>query len=609
MTDWIGLAKRPKRYTVTSACVLLGLMTAGGGESSTNSLVTEGLHPAGSTNAVATYDGGLIAASDVAEYREDANFQADAEQNAPPNAALGEEEKLARHLAALRILVSEARRKGLVGPGWPLEAKLIEQGVLAQALSDEVRRSVVVSEEEVKEQYRTNRFKLLGFDRIEAGRIGFSTKKHGDKAFERANMARELIRGGKDFTAVAKQYSDLDAKTAETASHPGNFWGKSGAIALAELGEGKVSEPLPVQDGFELVKVERIPLHGDPSPEEAKANLRLMLNGMGAQERIDQMAKAAETTFPMVIVSAASSAATNQAAESAQSRQTGSQGSSNVVVLRCGQFSITKGDVWGLAAQRRLADLDGQKVLEIIQQESGDQVPMGEMARSMGFAQRPEVQRGIQHELDKRLAAKARQALLPELAAELTFSEERIREAYDKTFTATFAPQMHYDALVVPLRVPANATTEVREAARTNALAKAEEIIRRVQDGAKLEEVASGDTTVQWLPGQSRLVNEGSALAPVVAGLKPEQVATQPYEDFGGYCVIRVAKSEPRRKMPYELAKNYIIQDFRNEAMSELQRDFETVLLHKYHFAFGRTSAGRTSSGMSAAPGEASSKI
>ena len=37
-------------------------------------------------------------------------------------------------------------------------------------------------------------------------------------------------------------------------------------------------------------------------------------------------------------------------------------------------------------------------------------------------------------------------------------------------------------------------------------------------------------------------------------------------EDFGGYCVICASKSEPRRKMPCEIARNYIIQEFRNEA-------------------------------------------
>jgi len=276
------------------------------------------------------------------------------------------------------------------------------------------------------------------------------------------------------------------------------------------------------------------------------------------------------------------------------------QPSTNQVLLRCGQLTLSKEEVRGLAVQRGAPAMEDQKMIEILKQESGYHIQMGELARSMGFDKRPDVRRALRYELDKQLAEKARRALLPELVAELPFPEERIREAFDKTFTATFAPQMQYDALVVPLRVPANATAEEREAARTNALAKAEEIIRRAQDGTKLEEIASGDSACQWMPGQSRVVNEGSALAPLVAGLKPGEVATQPYEDFGGYCVIRVAKSEPRRKMPYELAKNYIVQDFRNEAVGELHRNFETALLNKHHFAFGRTAALRTSSSASA---------
>ena len=57
--------------------------------------------------------------------------------------------------------------------------------------------------------------------------------------------------------------------------------------------------------------------------------------------------------------------------------------------------------------------------------------------------------------------------------------------------------------------------------------------------------------------------------------------------------------------MPFELAKNYIIQDFRNESVGELHRNFETVLLNKYHFTFGPAAAGRTRDAASAAAAKA----
>ena len=104
----------------------------------------------------------------------------------------------------------------------------------------------------------------------------------------------------------------------------------------------------------------------------------------------------------------------------------------------------------------------------------------------------------------------------------------------------------------------------------------------------------SKDATLQWLPGQSRVVDESSALAPLVAGLEAGAVAAVPYEDFGGFCVLRVGKSELRRKMPYEIARNYIIHDLRNEAARDFHQHFETILLNRHHFFFGTGAAGQT---------------
>lgn len=564
---------------------------------------SSGLHPAG-TNVVATYDGGKITSAEVAERAIEPHFVVDAEQKATPNVLVSQEEKLARHLAALRILVNESRSRGFdrpadpdvakrepqpqhhpfasVGDGWKLEKKLIEQRVLAQALSDELRRSAIISEQEFEDQYRTNRFNLLGFESVEAGRIGISARKHGNDALKRAGEALALIRGGESFATVASRYSDLEINLARPGNYGARFWGNDIGLLLGEFGEGKVSGPLPVADGYELVKVERIYLGGNLTSEGAKAKLRILLNQMAAQDRVDQMTKAAEATFPVIMVPSNPSPATFNL-----------QPSNNHVLLQCGQFRLTGEDLRGLAVQRGDASIENQKMIETLKRESGYHLQMGEMARSLGYDKRPDVQRALQYELDKQLAEKARQVLLPELAAEMTFPEDQIREAYETNFTATFPPQLHYDALVVPMRFPPNVTDAQRETVRTNALAKAEEIIQRVQNGAKLEEIASGDAIFQWMPGQSRVLNENSVLASLLTGLKPDQIAAQPYEDFGGYCIIRVGKAEPRRKMPYELARNYLIHDFRNAAVRDLHNHFETALLNKHHFAFGPTVAGR----------------
>jgi parvulin-like peptidyl-prolyl isomerase len=544
--------------------------------------------PSASSAVVASYDGGKITAADIAERREEPMFLMDANQNAPANAAISADEKIARHLAAMRILVNTAVERGFAKrPDWPLETKLIEQRVLAEALASETREQAFVSDKEFEDQYATNRFKLLGFDSVEARRIGISAAKHGAKALERAKAALKLIRAGKDFGAVARDYSDLDPKTAEKESYPANFWGRPAGLSLAEVGEGNVSEPIETSYGFELVKVEHITIRGNPTPEQAKADLRLMLRELSAGERLEQMAKGAMETFPLLEGKAAVAATGNE---------------TNPVVLRCGLFSLTREDVHGLAVQRGVPEMTDDKMLEIIKQENG-QIQLGELARSMGYGQRPAVQKALRYQLDKHLADQARTALLPELAAAMSFDESRIRDAYEKKFTATFDPLLEYDLLLIPLGVPANATPEQRESARTNAQARAEALIKRIQDGASFDSIAH-EPGLQLMAGQSRVVREGSALFPLVTGLKPGEVAKEPYEDFGGLCLIRVNKYEPRRKMPYDLARNYIINDFRTEALGELRANFEPALLTKYHFALGAPPAVPAQSPESAAAGK-----
>src|ERR1039458_8196451 len=138
-----AFASRRKGLAAAGALLCFLLVPAARADSPTNQSPLAEARAAGDTNAIATYDGGSITAGDVAEYLDEPHFLMDADQNARPNAAIGQEEKLARHLAALRILVKAARQKGLAGAGWRVEVKLIEQGVLAQALTDEIRRGVI----------------------------------------------------------------------------------------------------------------------------------------------------------------------------------------------------------------------------------------------------------------------------------------------------------------------------------------------------------------------------------------------------------------------------------------------------------------------------------
>jgi hypothetical protein len=164
----------------------LALAGAGAAESPSRSLAATELLPAGDTNVIATYDGGRVSAGAVAEAGEEPRFVVDAERYAPTN-AISRDEKLARHLAALQILVGEARRRGLdQAPEWRLQTKFLEQHLLREALITELLQGVLLSDEEVARYYESNKFRLLTIQAFEARRIGVQTRKHGEQARERA---------------------------------------------------------------------------------------------------------------------------------------------------------------------------------------------------------------------------------------------------------------------------------------------------------------------------------------------------------------------------------------------------------------------------------------
>lgn len=547
---------------------------------------------AGTTNRiVAAYDGGKITAAELAEHQDEAFFVADAEQNAPTDHIATSDEKLARHLAAMRLLTRIAGERGLTkAPDWALQTKLIEQRVLSQALHEDVRHQVFVSDKEFNDQWATNRYFILGVDTIEARRIGISQAKHGDKALDRAKEALAQIRAGQKFEAVAKKYSDLDPKTAQIDTYLANFWGKQSGLALAQLGEGKVSEPIATKDGYELVRVEHLAMHRNPGDEEARNNLKAKVTELAIADHIAELTKAAADSFPLAKTTEPSRPAGSGSVRPANSSPPTSSAqtvsSTNPVLLTCGLFTLNHQEVHSLAVARAVATMPDDQMLEIILQEDGYPIQMGELARNMGFAQRPLVQKALRYQLDKELAEKAKALILPEFAATMSFDEGRVRETYDTKFTASFEPLLEYDFLLVSPGVSATASGEERAGAISNAQARAQSIIQRIHDGASFDSITH-ETGLQLMAGQSRVVGESSALFPLVAGLKAGDVVSQPYEDFGGAGVIRVKKYEPRRKMPFDIARNYILVDFRNEALTELRRNFEPFLLEKYHFVFG----------------------
>ena len=562
---------------VCGACFCLALAGAGGAEAPSRPLATTELLPAGDTNVIATYDGGRVSAGAVAEAEEEPRFVVEAERYAPTN-AISRDEKLARHLAALQILVDEARRRGLdQAPEWRLQTKFLEQHLLREALITELLQGVLLSDEEVARYYESNKFRLLTIQAFEARRIGVQTRKHGEQARERAQEALALLRNGRDFGEVARQYSDLALAAAQTNTYPADFWGKAGALALADLGEGRVSEPLSTAEGWELVYPVRIRVADSVSREEALQYARQMLASQAANRQLEELGRVAAAAHALVPGGEAARAAGDPAAAE---------------VIACGKFSLTAEEVQAWARQRSRAVPEFAQLAQQLKEELGDALELGELARDMGLGQRPEFQRRWRYEQARGLSHQARMVLIPEYLSGLQFAESRLADYYQDQWTGTVDARLDYDVLVVPLGVRADAEAEERAAAREQAQAAARKLIARFWEGATLEQLAGEDARLQLITGQSRLFQAGSMLEPLVAGLQPGQIALEPYEDFGGYCVIRVNRYEASRKMPYEMARPYVIEHFRREVERDLRQNFEVFLLAQKHFKFKPEAAG-----------------
>lgn len=555
-----------------------------------------------------------------------------------------------QRVAALRIMLMMAREMGLEKkPDYIYMAKIARQKALADALMDAMREeahSLVIPEDELHAAYEREKGAIIQTHAkaIEAQRIVVSSEKHKGKAAWRAAEALRLIKAGHPFEEIAKEFSDkpeaVNVQMYDLSFFESNAGGTGNKVAgLLVVPEGQVSDVLTCDEGYELVKVVRIVTDPNFSQDMAMDIIRDSFREEESEKRIndlleqsqkaynmlegdalakakgktvspttrpvkDQGPKATQEDLSRIVESLGADAKEEDVDKliTAQNQGTGLKDLQDLAeriknkqpldadkeeaVFECGSFALTRQDL------ELLSNWRGAEVTDLTAQyKTNDiwlrQLYLGEWAKVLGYDKQSEVQHRVQWELAITLTREVRQRLMEQYRKESTFEEEKILKVYDDEFTATFSAKIEYDVLVVT--APYDGDQDRYTAAKARAEEQAKGLIARIKAGTtSFDSVAQAGQGLQYLQSQQRDLDESHPMFESASKAGPGEVLAQPYEDFGGFCVVRITSFQPRQKMPYDIAKTYIIEDFRNAAHGELDKNLESILLKKRNFVFDR---------------------
>lgn len=195
--------------------------------------------------------------------------------------------KFLDELITRELLLQEARKRGIDRDRTFQERleRIKERNMLDGLIREEVDARVTVAPDEIKAYYDANQGSFTANDELRAGHILVRTEA------EAAELRRRILEG-EDFAAVARRAS-LDAAT----RHKGGDLGviKKGQTvpeferALFTLKVGEISQPVPTQFGYHLVKLtDRTP--GVPlSFEEAKDQVKEQVQIEKKRKRFDEL--------------------------------------------------------------------------------------------------------------------------------------------------------------------------------------------------------------------------------------------------------------------------------------------------------------------------------
>ena len=168
---------------------------------------------------------------------------------------------------------------------------------------EDLKENQLIQEEEIKREYQAylDSFDLVARRSASHLMINISSERTKDQALDLANQIKKKIDSGDDFTSLVEEYSE-DEGTKNTGGYlgisDGSAFPEEFEIALEQLKEGQVSNPIALEESVHLVKLTNfqapIPDAYESRKEEIKQNL---IEQAASAEYVDSLELAAELTF------------------------------------------------------------------------------------------------------------------------------------------------------------------------------------------------------------------------------------------------------------------------------------------------------------------------
>lgn len=150
---------------------------------------------------------------------------------------------------------------------------------------EEVAAFKEANQEQIKAHYEQNKFLYSQPEQVRARHILIKTPENAtdeqkQQARERVENLRKEIEGGKDFAAVATQFSEdvgSKEKGGDLGFNTADQWVKPFSDAAFSLKPGELSQPVESQFGYHLIKVEEKRPPSNRSLEEASDEIATQL--------------------------------------------------------------------------------------------------------------------------------------------------------------------------------------------------------------------------------------------------------------------------------------------------------------------------------------------
>lgn len=262
------------------------------------------------------------------------------------------------------------------------------------------------------------------------------------------------------------------------------------------------------------------------------------------------------------------------------------KGSDDTVLLSCGSVRLTRRDI------QALSELIGMPIescsqVYFINNSSEEVLSQGELAREKGYGSKPEFAESLRTQREAWLMWIAKERLISEMLASYSPTEDEIKDYWQKSYKGVQEQLVKFEAIVCPVVVPPDASAEEQAAARKMARAAAADVIDKIKRGATFETIRAQHPEYRYMsdcratidPYMKREFDQQMAV------LNSGDIASEPIEDYGGFCVMRVIENTPRQKMPLQYARGAIIEDLRFAYRTQLMSDLDGAILDRYGFA------------------------